>query len=119
MKNIFLRDYITAALFSTNDESTPAGGVPMDDNYSEGDIHPETLAKMQADCDKFQKENADDLSARAEKFGAHDFWFTRNGHGCGFWDGDWPRDIGERLTVATKAFGTFDLYIGDDKKIHG
>jgi len=43
---------------------------------------------------------------------------TRNGHGAGFWDGDWPDD-GDRLTKASEAYGTFDLYVGDDGEIHG
>ena len=49
----------------------------------------------------------------------HDFWLTRNGHGCGFWDGDWPELIGEKLTEASKDFGSFDLYIGVGGRIHG
>jgi len=31
----------------------------------------------------------------------HDFWLTRNGHGAGFWDGDWP-ETGDALTEASK-----------------
>ena len=37
-----------------------------------------------------------------------DFWYTRQGHGCGFWDGDWrdgDDDIGDDLTTAAKTFG--------------
>ena len=35
----------------------------------------------------------------------HDFWLTRNGHGAGFWDGDWEQKIGQRATDASKRFG--------------
>ncbi len=126
-KNIdeFTRAYIEAALWISTDESTPSGGEPMDKNYSAADIAPGTLKKMIADCKKFQKENAEDLATwpggrySAEEIGGHDFWLTRNGHGSGFWDGDWPEEAGERLTSAAKKFHEFNLYVGDDKLIHG
>ena len=35
----------------------------------------------------------------------HDFWLTRNGHGAGFWDGDWPAFQGEMFTNISKSFG--------------
>lgn len=47
----------------------------------------------------------------------HDFWLTRCGHGCGFWDGDYG-ELGDRLTTAAKAFGEVDLYVGDDGLIY-
>ena len=46
-------------------------------------------------------------------------WLTRNGHGAGFWDGDWPEPVASRLTKSAKRFGSFDLYVGDDGKVHG
>lgn len=33
----------------------------------------------------------------------HDFYLTRNGHGAGFWDGDYEK--GEELTKVAKSFG--------------
>jgi hypothetical protein len=33
----------------------------------------------------------------------HDFFLTRNGHGAGFWDGDYKN--GEKLTEIAKSFG--------------
>lgn len=38
-----------------------------------------------------------------------DFWFTRNGHGVGFWDGDWEN--GDALTALAKSFGDLDTLI--------
>lgn len=35
----------------------------------------------------------------------HDFWLTRNGHGAGFGDGDWPEEAGEKLSEAARSFG--------------
>ena len=45
-----LAGYIEAALFSTNDESTPEGGEPLDNNYNESDLTPECRAGMREDC---------------------------------------------------------------------
>lgn len=47
----------------------------------------------------------------------HDFWLTRNGHGAGFWDRGLG-ELGERLTVASKTFGSVDLYLGDDELVY-
>jgi hypothetical protein len=43
---------------------------------------------------------------------------TRNGHGAGFWDGDWPQTVGQRLTKAAKIYGSVDLVIGKDGLIY-
>lgn len=65
--------------------------------------HPESITKAKADCAAFQRDNAQDIGDEHERAG-HDFWLTRNGHGAGFWDGDWPKDAGQRLTEASKAY---------------
>jgi hypothetical protein len=125
----FTLGYITAALWSSMDEATEQGGEPLDTNYSREDIAPETMAKMQADCARFQSENAglitDENRIHASREGSstdamagHDFWLTRNHHGAGFWDGDWAKVVGEKLTTAAHAFGEVDLYIGDDGLIY-
>jgi hypothetical protein len=123
----FTQAYIVCALWSSNDESNDRGGDPLDSNYDATDIAPETLATMVADCARFQAENAIDID-RAIAFpsvsyydtsrAGHDFWLTRNGHGAGFWDRELG-EVGARLSDASKAFGSFDLYIGDDGKIRG
>jgi len=122
----FTTGYIECALWSTNDESTPEGGVPLDKNFSVSDIAPETLEKIISDCAKFQSENSETL-AKVEyprndstdlAHAGHDFWLTRNGHGAGFWDGDLPEEIGDALTEACKKFGEVWLYVGDDGLIY-
>lgn len=114
----FTRSYIETALWSSNDESTPEGGEPMDANYGIDDIDTKTLTQMIDDCRKFQETHKEDIETDLSRAG-HDFWLTRNGHGAGFWDGDWDEEIGERLTEASKKIGEFTLYVGDDKNIHG
>lgn len=121
----FTEGYITAALWSSTDNSDPdTGGDPLEDNYEKEDIAPETMAEMIADCTDFQESNADDL-AEAERLepsqdafrsGVY-FWLTRNHHGAGFWDRGLG-DIGDRLTKNSHPYGDVDLYVGDDGRIY-
>jgi hypothetical protein len=119
--------------------SAPGCGVPnrdcqpdpMDSNYSENDLAPETLAKMSSDCDKFLADNSATIQAAIDtgevKCGpdfdewgraGHDFWLTREGHGAGFWDGDWPEPMATALTAAAKSFGERPPYAGDDGRLY-
>jgi hypothetical protein len=112
----FLQAYITAALWSSMDESTPQGGEPLDANHGPDDLAPQALEAMKADCSRFQAENGQDIAGREEQAG-HDFWLTRCGHGSGFWDGDWT-EAGDRLTEACESFPEVNLYVGDDGLIY-
>ena len=87
------------------------------DQFDATDIAPPTLAEMVADCKAFQDSHYDDMSEDMRQAG-HDFFLTRNRHGAGFWDGDWPDAIGKRLTDAAHVYGEYNLYLGDDSKIH-
>jgi hypothetical protein len=124
--NSFLRGYITCALWSSNDDD----GEPLDACFDDSDIAPETLASMREDCEDFIEANAIDLKAYAFTLGqqpgtvhdsaeraGHDFWLTRNGHGAGFWDRGLGA-LGNRLSDAAKVYGSTDLYVGDDGKVH-
>lgn len=124
----FTRGYCEAALWSTSDESNEQGGDPLNENYSSGDIAPETMAKMRADCKKFYAENYDDIQlldqdprskqTSVEELAGFEFWLTRNGHGTGFWDVAMDEEARDRLTTAAGLFGEFDLIVGDDGQIH-
>jgi len=116
----FTRAYLEAAFWAETDNSTDNGGNPIEDNYNFDDLDPDSLAFAIDDCRRFQEENAADLALyshrqwSAAELGGHDFWMTRNGHGCGFWDRDdcLPKDAGERLTAAAKKWGEkcIDVY---------
>lgn len=109
----FVKAYVECALWASTDE-----GEPLDDNYGEDDLAPETLAKMREDCEDFYAANEQDLEDWADDSQAgHDFWLTRNHHGAGFWDRG-RGALGERLTEAAQVYSSVDLYVGDDGKIH-
>lgn len=112
----FTTAYIACALWSSTDNSRDDGGDPLDQNYGPEDIAPSTLRVMQTDCREFH-ENYQHLFDDDAQAG-HDFWLTRNGHGAGFWDGDWPEPAATVLTNGSKWFGEFDLTVGDDGLIH-
>lgn len=114
----FFDAYVTTALWSSNDDD----GNPLDSNYDASNVSADTLASMRADCDAFYDANSADLNCDGVKFGpdfdqdgrgGHDFWLTRNGHGAGFWDGDWPEPMATRLTDAAHKFGEVDLFVND------
>jgi hypothetical protein len=109
----FFSSYIEAALWSENDED----GTPFDRDYGEEDFDEDTLKKLRADAHRFY-ENYHPLFAGEESQAGHDFWLNRNGHGAGFWDGDWPEPQATKLSEASEAYGTVNIYVGDDGKLH-
>jgi len=113
----FFNAYVETALWATNDESTPQGGVPLDKNYDASDIARSTLNQMMRDSVSFLKKHERDIDGHYAQAG-HDFFLTRGRHGSGFWDGDWPEPEATRLTKAAHAYGEYQLYVGDDGKIY-
>jgi hypothetical protein len=109
----FTKAYIECALWSSVDND----GDPLDKQYTVKDLAPSTFERILEDCQLFQGENAGDIGQDAE-YAGHDFWLTRNGHGAGFWDGDWPEPAATRLTASAQSFGMCELYIGDDGRIY-
>ena len=55
--------------------------------------------------------------SRDVSFG-HNLWLTQNGHGAGFWDGDYVK--GDEITaLCEEHLKPIDLYVGDDYMIYG
>jgi hypothetical protein len=111
--DVFTWTYIDCALWSSLDD-----GVPLDTNYDATDLAPETLEKMKADCASFQEQHWESICRNLSRAG-HDFWLMRNHHGAGFWDSDWPEEVGDELTAACQLWGEVDLSLGDDGRIYG
>jgi hypothetical protein len=110
----FFTAYVECALWSSTDNN----GNPLDKNHTIDNIAPDTQEKMLKDCQEFFDSNLTDISETMLKQAGHDFWLTRNRHGAGFWDGDWPEPFDKSLTDSAHNFGEFNLYIGDDGLIY-
>lgn len=128
---LFAHSYILAALWSSNDESRPDGGDPIDENYSSDDLCISAKNRMYRDCRAFMRANYEDLMLACALYSpregyagmelaGHDFWLTRNGHGVGFWDRRELEEggVGERLTEACKREGEANIYVDDGKIYH-
>ena len=112
---LFALQYCETALWSSVGDDSDS----VTDDHAILDIDADTLKAMALVADTFAADNADDLESHPDgTMGAHDLWLTRNGHGCGFWDGDWPEPQASRLTDAANKLGHCDLYVGDDGKIY-
>lgn len=128
----FVRNYIAAILFAEMDNADESGGEPLDSNYGPEDFTDESMAMIVVDCLAFLRQHGPFIAACEEK-GLHnpgsadddafehagrDFWYTRVGHGCGFWDGDWDDTYSDRFDKGAKAFGEAYVEVGDDGKLH-
>ena len=113
VSNKDVTEYLITALWSSIDDE----GNPLDDNYTVRDVSKLATNQAKKDLNKFWSKAknllADDEGSREW---THDFWLTRNGHGSGFWDGDW--DNGDELTKIAEKMGEVELYVGDDGVIH-
>jgi len=85
-------------------------------------ISPEALIEIKEECADFQEANKEDLEEAYEhhhfcdESAGHDFYLTRNGHGAGFWDRGLG-DVGERLSAASKPYGSTDNYWVDGEGV--
>ena len=113
------------------DEDHPLHGVmecaPLDDHFGLDDFTEDALRKAEKDVSDFFDQLDDaGLLDRANRFAddnriAYDFWLTRQGHGSGFWDGDYDDDddcVGAELTEVAKEFGECYTWVGDDGRIN-
>ncbi len=110
---IFINAYTAAIEFTLSSEDRDSHG------YSN-----ELLKQCREDCRAFLKQAAPIVLSSQNEMGVseadlwtcagYDFWLTRNGHGCGFWDGDWPEPQAAELTRIARTFGELSPYTGDD-----
>ena len=96
---------------------------PIDKHFSIYDCTDELVKTSTEDCmlfiDRMEKECLWDkaLEYCDEDRIAHDFWLTRNGHGCGFWDGDYG-DIGDEITeLVRREFNEVNLCVTEEGEV--
>lgn len=117
----FWQGYLTALAWTATDE----------DGAGEA-LYPQAGGEFEHDTDELERQlkrfgELDDIRRDALRFyvsavdiiprdrmetAGHDFHLTRNGHGAGFWDGDWPRH-GSLLTELSQLHGGCELYSAD------
>lgn len=120
----FYQGVVAAMLFAEMDDDDQ----PLDANHTEDDLSDTARCQLKNECRRFL------YAANSKVSGlvllpmdttdftqaGHDFWFTRQGHGTGFWDkadiyGEEPARI---LTAMAGCFGECWPAVGDDGKIY-
>lgn len=112
----FLQGYLDAALFTT-DENPPSGCDYVESGRA-AEMYPSLpdyfIEQARKDCAAFTVANAELLNRAGDPWqNGSDFWYTRNGHGVGFWDRGYPDDVAEPLTDAAHKFG--EAYLMPDE----
>ena len=112
----FTKAYIEAMYFSDTGD--------MDQGQPPADVEISSVTQLDiaADCHSFWRRFGcyittevctkafSDSIAQA----GHDFHFTRNGHGVGFWESEWPEVYRDLLTKGADCYGPFEICLGDD-----
>ncbi len=129
--DLFVRQYIATHLWLNGDDDTEA----FDEKYGYEDIDIDSLERVKGDCylflalasetipvirGKINRPNQPDFTDEEADYTmiAHDFVLTRNGHGAGFWDGDYPDAEGNVLAGMADGFKQEHMYLGDDGRIY-
>lgn len=103
----FLRGYHDAAFFSSTDHEA---GEPLDENFGLSDLTPQTSKEMRQDALHFYHSHADMIPTGEEESAGHNFWYSRNGHGTGFFDHeDLFGDHADALHDAASRAGEYHL----------
>jgi len=114
--DLFTQSYIEAMYWTECNSDNPEL-----DEASLDELSPDSLKAIIEDCTEFQESNAElleqayghETAKYDDACAGHDFWLTRNGHGCGFWDRGLG-NVGDELTKNSKPYGSQSLYRGDD-----
>lgn len=128
----FMQAYLEAALWSsTISENTEDGepserdGDSFDRHFSTSDFDSGALETLEAHCLSFWSRIAcfvphETGRPNGRETGpsqaGHDFWLTQNGHGAGFWDGDWPV-YGEMFTKVAKCYPQVNLFVTESEMV--
>ena len=104
----FTEAYIEALLWSSCDCDADGNMGENFEDHDSDDFDKASLTEILSDCAAFQTEHADLIEDNLKQAG-HDFALTRNRHGTGFWDGEWPSEASKTLTEASHAYGSMGV----------
>lgn len=115
LMNNFLYGYIEAAMWASNaTDDTTGEEYESLESFAVEDLDSESLERMKADCEKFQAENKKLLEGLDEVEAGRDFFFTRCGHGVGYWDRGLG-EVGKKLTKACEPWGSIYFWVENGK----
>jgi hypothetical protein len=108
-----VRQYLETALWTEE----------KDTDYGVSDFSSEAIKMATEDCNLFKSRAEESgIQIQPEDLGdfGHDFWLTRNGHGAGFWDKPekYEKYGEDTLTDISNQFGTSNVEVGNDGKLH-
>ncbi len=115
----FIQGYIHAMFFTDcNSDSDDLADATFDD------LAGQALHEIICTCQCYQSVNAELLSQAYasdsvdydERQAGADYWYTRNGHGVGFWDRGLG-DVGQALSDETE-MPEMSIYRGDDNLVY-
>lgn len=92
----------------------------LDDHFDIEDLNDDSLQLAITDCNRFRDwMDSHGLTDPADSYcddedHGHNFWLTRNGHGAGFFDGDYGDELGKKLTEGCKTFGACHVQVCED-----
>lgn len=140
----FTQGYVEAMFFTEEENLCEEGGRDMPsvvvnmatmetcfeggNSFGFADLAPDSLARIIAECQQFQNKHAALLQAvygvqgkyehmpYDAKRAGNDYWYTRNGHGTGFWDRGLGK-LGDKLAAAARYSERY-LCVGDDGRVH-
>ena len=91
--------------------------MPLEDDFDVDDLkESDGWVRFVIVCEDFLSQ-ADELLDGEYSQAAHDFILSANGHGAGFWDGDWP-EHGDALHELAKPHGPIHLDVGDKGELY-
>ena len=116
----FTRGYLECALWTTDNDD---GNNMLNAGKTFADFSVRSLIDAKTVCEKFQKDNEEDLAVYFENwkddFAGHDLWLSRNGHGAGFFDREIGNEsVSKRLQERARGCGQQDVIAGDDGQLH-
>jgi hypothetical protein len=115
-----INQLVTTLLWSASDDD----GNPLDsgDYEASEELKTSLAADFQVFLDSlpegFDAEDHYTGSADIDGMLEHHYILTRNGHGTGFWDGAWGKEMGNTLTELAQRKSEIETYVGDDGLVY-